>query len=118
MSENSGAALHKFLCIYKNQTNPQVQCIYLYSESNNTEELFDKVIDGHFEFNSPFWDDISDSATDLITHMLEVNPETRITAEDVLAHEWIIVSYILVLNISNLHKIISLCFHLSLIKIM
>jgi len=90
MSENSGAALHKFLCIYKNQTNPQVQCIYLYSESNNTEELFDKVIDGHFEFNS----------------------------QDVLAHEWIIVSYILVLNISNLHKIISLCFHLSLIKIM
>jgi hypothetical protein len=76
MSGNSGATLHKFLCIYKNQTNPQVQCtcIYLYSESNNTEELFDKVIDGHFEFNSPFWDDISDSATDLITHMLEVNP--------------------------------------------
>lgn len=60
------------------------------SETNNTEELFDKVIDGHFEFSSPYWDDISDSATDLITRMLEVNPETRITAEDVLAHEWII----------------------------
>ncbi|CAJ1099243.1 serine/threonine-protein kinase DCLK1-like [Octopus vulgaris] len=31
------------------------------SPSNNQEELFDKILSGHFEFISPFWDVVSSS---------------------------------------------------------
>ncbi|XP_063415280.1 serine/threonine-protein kinase DCLK2-like isoform X1 [Mytilus trossulus] len=60
------------------------------SDTNNTEELFDKVIEGHFEFSAPYWDDVSDSAKNLINQMLDINPESRLTAEEVMSHEWII----------------------------
>jgi len=32
------------------------------SETNDREELFDKILEGKFEFVSPFWDHISTSA--------------------------------------------------------
>lgn len=60
------------------------------SDSNNTEELFDKIIAGHFEYKSPYWDEISEPAMELIAQMLEVDPARRLTAEQVLGHQWII----------------------------
>ena len=33
-----------------------------YSKTNNQEELFDKIIDGTYDFPSPYWDKVSDSA--------------------------------------------------------
>ncbi|XP_042614154.1 serine/threonine-protein kinase DCLK2-like isoform X3 [Cyprinus carpio] len=59
------------------------------SEKNLQEDLFDQILVGHLEFPSPFWDNITDSAKDLIGHMLQVNVEARYTAEDVLSHPWI-----------------------------
>ena len=38
----------------------------------------------NYEFVSPYWDDISDSAKDLIKKLLEVDPEARYSAEQVL----------------------------------
>ncbi|KAJ8297922.1 hypothetical protein KUTeg_024453 [Tegillarca granosa] len=32
------------------------------STNNDQEELFDQILDGKFEFTSPFWDEISDSS--------------------------------------------------------
>ncbi|CAJ1099321.1 serine/threonine-protein kinase DCLK1-like [Octopus vulgaris] len=57
--------------------------------SNNQEELFDKILSGHFEFISPFWDEVSSSAKDLIEHMLQVDPEMRFSAAEVLDHPWV-----------------------------
>lgn len=37
-------------------------CIFLFSANNDQTELFDQILTGRFEFTSPFWDDISDSA--------------------------------------------------------
>ncbi|XP_073804872.1 serine/threonine-protein kinase DCLK2 isoform X4 [Danio rerio] len=59
------------------------------SENNLQEDLFDQILLGHLEFPSPFWDNISDSAKELIGHMLQVNVEARYTAEDVLSHPWV-----------------------------
>ncbi|XP_056313652.1 serine/threonine-protein kinase DCLK2 isoform X4 [Danio aesculapii] len=59
------------------------------SENNRQEDLFDQILLGHLEFPSPFWDNISDSAKELIGHMLQVNVEARYTAEDVLSHPWV-----------------------------
>lgn len=58
------------------------------SANNNQEELFDDILSGQYGFPAPYWDDVSDLAKDLISHMLQSNPQLRFTAEDVLDHPW------------------------------
>lgn len=62
------------------------------STNNDQEELFDHILTGHYEFSSPYWDEVSLPAKDLIAHMLQVQPELRFSAEDVLDHLWLAVS--------------------------
>ncbi|XP_059410273.1 serine/threonine-protein kinase DCLK2-like isoform X6 [Carassius carassius] len=62
------------------------------SENNLQEDLFDQILMGRLDFPSPFWDNITDSAKELIGHMLQVNVEARYTAEDVLSHPWVTVN--------------------------
>jgi len=57
-----------------------------YDESINV--LTEKVARGYYTFLSPWWDDISSSAKDLITHLLCVDPEKRYTIDEFLAHPW------------------------------
>lgn len=58
-----------------------------YDES--IEVLTEKVAKGQYTFLSPWWDDISKSAQDLISHLLTVDPEKRYTIREFLAHPWI-----------------------------
>ncbi|XP_041635919.1 serine/threonine-protein kinase DCLK2-like [Cheilinus undulatus] len=59
------------------------------SENNIQEELFDQILRGKLEFPSPDWDTISLPAKMLISQMLQVNVDTRFTAEEVLSHPWV-----------------------------
>ncbi|XP_023288256.1 serine/threonine-protein kinase par-1 isoform X2 [Orussus abietinus] len=59
------------------------------SPKNEQEELFERILSGQYEFTSPYWDDISESAKQLITNMLQIQPELRFSAEDVLDHPWL-----------------------------
>ncbi|XP_041640534.1 serine/threonine-protein kinase DCLK2 isoform X2 [Cheilinus undulatus] len=59
------------------------------SESNLQEDLFDQILLGRLEFPSPYWDNITDSAKELIGKMLTVNAEARYTAQDILSHPWV-----------------------------
>uniref|UniRef100_A0A3Q2XIY7 Serine/threonine-protein kinase DCLK2 n=1 Tax=Hippocampus comes TaxID=109280 RepID=A0A3Q2XIY7_HIPCM len=59
------------------------------SESNQQEELFEQILLGRVDYPSPYWDDISDSAKELIGKMLLVNAEARYSARDVQAHPWV-----------------------------
>ena len=43
----------------------------------------------NYEFPSPFWDDVSETAKDLIRAILVVDPSKRLTAEEILSHPWI-----------------------------
>lgn len=52
--------------------------------------LTEKVARGHYTFLSPWWDDISNSAKDLITHLLCVDPAQRYTVDEFLMHPWAI----------------------------
>uniref|UniRef100_A0A671TSG0 Serine/threonine-protein kinase DCLK2 n=1 Tax=Sparus aurata TaxID=8175 RepID=A0A671TSG0_SPAAU len=61
------------------------------SENNVQEELFDQILRGKLEFPSPDWDAISLPAKMLISQMLQVNVDTRFTAEEVLSHPWVTV---------------------------
>ncbi|KAF9546322.1 hypothetical protein EC957_009811 [Mortierella hygrophila] len=58
-----------------------------YDES--IQALTEKVARGQYSFLSPWWDEISSSAKDLITHLLCVNPNERYTIDQFLAHPWI-----------------------------
>lgn len=46
------------------------------------------IMEGHYQFNSPEWDDRSDTVKDLISRLLVVDPTCRLTAEQALAHSF------------------------------
>lgn len=50
--------------------------------------LTEKVAKGYYTFLSPWWDDISATAKDLITHLLCVDTSKRFTIDEFLAHPW------------------------------
>ncbi|KAJ8370143.1 hypothetical protein SKAU_G00101710 [Synaphobranchus kaupii] len=52
--------------------------------------IFCRIAAGEFEFDSPYWDDISTAAKALVCRLMEVDQMLRITAQDALGHEWII----------------------------
>ncbi|XP_052320677.1 serine/threonine-protein kinase DCLK2-like isoform X1 [Oncorhynchus keta] len=59
------------------------------SEDNLQEDLFDQILVGRLDFPSPYWDNVTDSAKELIGQMLQVNVEARYTAQDILSHPWV-----------------------------
>ena len=58
-----------------------------YDES--IQVLTEKVAKGQYTFLSPWWDDISKPAQDLVSHLLTVDPEKRFTIGQFLSHPWI-----------------------------
>ncbi|XP_008827756.1 calcium/calmodulin-dependent protein kinase type 1B isoform X3 [Nannospalax galili] len=48
-----------------------------------------QILRASYEFDSPFWDDISESAKDFIRHLLERDPQKRFTCQQALQHLWI-----------------------------
>ncbi|XP_067448491.1 caM kinase-like vesicle-associated, like isoform X1 [Thunnus thynnus] len=63
------------------------------TEEENTDLhnriIFCRIVAGEFEFDSPYWDDISPAAKELVCRLMEVDQMLRITAQDALWHEWI-----------------------------
>uniref|UniRef100_A0A8C8DM95 CaM kinase-like vesicle-associated, like n=1 Tax=Oryzias sinensis TaxID=183150 RepID=A0A8C8DM95_9TELE len=63
------------------------------TEEENTDLhnriIFCRIVAGDFEFDSPYWDDISPAAKELVCRLMEVDQMLRITAQDALGHEWI-----------------------------
>jgi len=59
-----------------------------YEETN--KKLFEKIKSGKYDFPSPYWDDISDMAKDLIRKLLVVDPSKRLTADEILEHPWVV----------------------------
>ncbi|XP_031172539.1 caM kinase-like vesicle-associated, like isoform X1 [Sander lucioperca] len=63
------------------------------TEEENTDLhnriIFCRIVAGDFEFDSPYWDDISPAAKELVCRLMEVDQMLRITAQDALWHEWI-----------------------------
>ena len=51
--------------------------------------ILEAVKKGQFNMEGGVWDDISESAKDLVFNMLSLDPKNRISAVDALAHRWI-----------------------------
>uniref|UniRef100_H3DB74 Calcium/calmodulin dependent protein kinase I n=1 Tax=Tetraodon nigroviridis TaxID=99883 RepID=H3DB74_TETNG len=64
-------------------------CGYPPFYDENDAKLFEQILKAEYEFDSPYWDDISDSAKDFICHLMEKEPSKRYTCEQALQHPWI-----------------------------
>ena len=60
----------------------------LYS-TENPYTLPQQIKMGRFDYPSPYWDSVGDTALDLIDKMLTVDADKRITIEECLEHPWI-----------------------------
>ncbi|XP_056589847.1 caM kinase-like vesicle-associated, like [Triplophysa dalaica] len=63
------------------------------TEEENTDMhnriIFCRIVGGEFEFDSPYWDDISPAAKELVCRLMDVDQMLRISAQNALSHEWI-----------------------------
>lgn len=59
------------------------------SQDNDQDQLFDAILSGQFDFPEPYWNDVGELVRDLIENMLQSDPETRYSSENVLEHEWL-----------------------------
>ncbi|XP_060848620.1 calcium/calmodulin-dependent protein kinase type 1 isoform X3 [Rhopalosiphum padi] len=64
-------------------------CGYPPFYDENDANLFAQILKGEFEFDSPYWDDISDSAKNFIRQLMCVDADKRYTCREALAHPWI-----------------------------
>ncbi|KXJ76517.1 calcium/calmodulin-dependent protein kinase type 1 [Aedes albopictus] len=64
-------------------------CGYPPFYDENDANLFAQILKGEFEFDSPYWDEIGESAKDFIRNLMCVNVEKRFTCKQALAHPWI-----------------------------
>lgn len=53
------------------------------------EEILNRIGSGKFSLKGGNWDTVSDSAKDLVSKMLHIDPQRRLTAKQVLNHIWI-----------------------------
>eukprot|EP01025_Chloroclados_australasicus_P018255 TRINITY_DN1946_c0_g2_i2.p1 TRINITY_DN1946_c0_g2~~TRINITY_DN1946_c0_g2_i2.p1 ORF type:complete len:675 (-),score=121.75 TRINITY_DN1946_c0_g2_i2:1748-3772(-) len=51
--------------------------------------LFEIIRKGLFKFDDPVWEEVSDQAKDLISKLLVVNPNKRLSAGEALQHPWL-----------------------------
>ncbi|VCW91212.1 unnamed protein product [Gulo gulo] len=57
--------------------------------NDTPEEILLRIGNGKFSLTGGNWDNISDGAKDLLSHMLHMDPHQRYTTEQVLKHSWI-----------------------------
>ncbi|XP_061570773.1 calcium/calmodulin-dependent protein kinase type 1D [Cololabis saira] len=64
-------------------------CGYPPFYDENDSKLFEQILKADYEFDAPYWDDISDSAKDFISCLMEKDPAKRFTCDQALRHPWI-----------------------------
>lgn len=53
-----------------------------------TQAMFKKIKRGEYEFDERWWSEVSPEAKDLISKLMTVDPEKRLTAKAALRHPW------------------------------
>lgn len=59
-----------------------------FSEELGPPSMRQQILEGKFAFYSPYWDDIEDISLDLISRLLVVNHENRLTVDQAISHDW------------------------------
>ena len=58
-------------------------------EDTTEDQVFERTRNGTYNFYPEFWSNISKGAKDLVSMLLTVNPQKRVSASAALEHEWI-----------------------------
>lgn len=61
-------------------------------QSRSNREILEKSAKGEYSMDGKDWTEVSSEAKDLITKMLTVDPDARITCPDILSHPWIMMA--------------------------
>ena len=61
-----------------------------YPDGDDMAPMFENIKRGKFRFLEPYWDKVSEGAKDLVLKLLVTDPTKRLTAEQVLAHKWVV----------------------------
>jgi Ca2+-binding EF-hand superfamily protein len=78
--------------------NPNPVCVIGLAEpvsaGPNSQDLslaliFDAIKHARYDFPSPYWDDVSEEAKDLVAGMLTADPRKRLTCRQCLEHAWV-----------------------------
>lgn len=80
--------LYLFCILYNNYR----LCGYPPFHADNQSALFSLIKKGEYKFQSPYWDNVSDTAKDFLKHLLVVDHTKRFTAKDALLHPWLDIS--------------------------
>lgn len=64
-------------------------CGYPPFNGSNEKNIMENVLIGKFSFNGGVWDEISHSAKNFITQLLEYDPSKRPSAKEALNNKWI-----------------------------
>jgi len=65
-------------------------CGYPPFYADTASALYRRIMDAKYDFDDPSWDDVSESAKDLIRSLLVKDPTTRLTASQCLSHPWVL----------------------------
>ena len=55
---------------------------------STTRATFQQIVTGAYQFHPAFWDGISRDAKNMISRLLTINPEQRLTSAEALEHAW------------------------------
>ncbi|KAI9324423.1 kinase-like domain-containing protein [Zopfochytrium polystomum] len=59
-----------------------------FSEELAPPSMSEQIKGGLYNFPSPYWDEVSAEAIDLVKKLMTVDPDTRLTAEEAINHPW------------------------------
>lgn len=55
----------------------------------DAQETRNKILSARYEFPSPYWDNISEEAKDMIRKLLVLDSDKRLGAAEILQHPWL-----------------------------
>ncbi|RDL34727.1 Protein kinase-like (PK-like) [Venustampulla echinocandica] len=64
-------------------------CGYSPFRSENIQDLVDECSSGKVIFHERYWKEVSDDAKDFIGHLLQPNPDDRLSSKETLKHPWL-----------------------------
>jgi len=58
-------------------------------DEDGDQAMFKRILKADYEFHDPWWNEVSDSAKDLVTKLLVLDPRKRLSSDQALSHPWL-----------------------------
>lgn len=58
-------------------------------DDRGDQAMFQRILKCDYEFITPWWDEVSENAKDLVRKLIVLDPKKRLTAKEALRHPWV-----------------------------